>query len=111
MVFVLLCVARIYSSARSPFFYPIKETSRLLRGGGAANLWVNDVRLRQLFSEFINSVRRKPVSIGKVETSEVPEILERIDAGKLGAVGKVECLERNQTGQPFEARHVVKHLT
>jgi hypothetical protein len=51
------------------------------------------VRLRQLLLELINCVRRQPGAVGKVECLEVPEILEPVDVGQLGAGVKVECLD------------------
>jgi hypothetical protein len=63
----------------------------------------DDARRRQLSDEFINSGRRKLVSICKVEFLEVPEILEPVDAGQLGAVGKVEFLEVPEILEPVDA--------
>jgi hypothetical protein len=50
--------------------------------------------------KFINSVRQK-LSFGKVQCLELPEILETVDAGQLGAVRKVECSEAFERRPPF----------
>jgi hypothetical protein len=69
-----------WSYRRLPFFVTPKETSRLLARRWRCKLWVNDLRLRQSFLEFINSVPWKLI-IGKVECLEGPEILQPVDVG------------------------------
>ena len=64
--------------------YLARAADGCVLGFPGLKLSVNDPRARQAYVYFINSLLRKQIS-SNVECMKVPEILEPVDAGQLGA--------------------------